>query len=229
MERFAVNQIWKRDTLEAAVIQISDAGTSGVVNIVDDKGNFIERYSGPTTEFQDLGWKLWGERQSVVGQSSRVFPPPPPNSNRGKTVQYVDFGFTSAREYWDEVALPAYEFFRANPGRGNAIIASFPAWHIHDWIWHEKHPGEDTSHNKDYIRFKDKLLDDCPELSWICDVANAGKHRGLGRSTPKVREVKSNWPLNTTPLTIVLNDGTEDDFGDVLCRIIEYWRTEYFS
>jgi hypothetical protein len=149
-------------------------------------------------------------------------------SARGKTVQYIDFGFTSAREFWDEVVLPAYECFKANPSRGSAIIASFPAWHIQDWIWHEKHLGEDTRNNANYTRFQDKLFNDCPELPWIRDVADAGKRRGLGRSTLKVREVKNTWPLNTTPLTIKLSDGTEHDFTDSLSRVIEYWRTEYF-
>jgi hypothetical protein len=153
---------------------------------------------------------------------SQVFPPLL-NTNRGKTVQYVDFGFTSAREYWGEVVLPAYECFRADPSRGKAIIASFPAWHILDWIWHELHPGEDTR-GKDYTSFQEKLINDCPELAWIRDVADAGKHRGLGRLTVEVREVR-----NSRPLTIKLTDGTEHEFSDVLSCVIEYWGTQHFS
>jgi hypothetical protein len=151
------------------------------------------------------------------------------NISRGKTVQYVDFGFTSAREYWAEVVLPAYECFKSDPCRGKAIIASFPAWHIQDWIWHERHPGEDTRNsNKDYTQFQENLFNDCLELTWIRDVADAGKHRGLGRSTLEVREVRRTFPLNTTPLNIKLYNGTEHDFADVLSRVIEYWGTKYF-
>jgi hypothetical protein len=226
--RFAIDQIWKKDKLEGAVIETCDDGRNGVVNISDYEGNFVQRYSGPCSIFEDAGWVYWGSRQSVVGQSSRVFPPPVPNINRGRTVQYVDFGFTSAREYWDEVVIPAYECFKENPSRGNAIIASLPAWHIQDWIWHENHLGEDTRNNKDYTQFQNKLFDDCPQLPWIHDVADASKHRGLRRATLKVREIRNNWPLNTTPLTIKLDDGTEHEFADVLSQVIGYWQTTQF-
>jgi hypothetical protein len=130
-------------------------------------------------------------------------------------------------ELW---VLPAYECFKAEPSRGKAIMASFPAWHIQDWIWHDQHPGEDTRNSKDYQPFQEKLLLDCPELQWIRDVADAGKHRGLGRKKPKVevREVKGTWPRNATPLTMTLDDGTQHDFADVLERVIEFWRAKYF-
>jgi hypothetical protein len=151
-------------------------------------------------------------------------------SARGKTIQYIEFGFTSAREYWDEVLRPAYECFKAEPSRGKAIMASFPAWHIQDWIWHDQHPGEDTRNNKDHQLFQEKLFLDCPALQWIRDVADAGKHRGLGRQNPKVevREVKGMWPRNAIPLIMKLDDGTQHDFAGVLEHVIEFWRTKYF-
>jgi hypothetical protein len=147
-----------------------------------------------------------------------------------KSLKYVDFGFTSAREFWDEVVLPAYECFKAEPTRGKAIMASFAAWHIQDWIWHQQHPGEDTRRSKDYQPFQEKLFLDCPELPWIRDVADAGKHRGLGRQKPKVevREVKGTRPRNVAPLIVTLDDGTQHDFADVLGRVIEFWRAKYF-
>jgi hypothetical protein len=165
----------------------------------------------------------------MLASNNEVFPPLPLRAS-GRVVQYVDFGFTSAREFWDEVVLPAYECFKAEPSRGKAIMASFPAWHIQDWIWHDQHPGEDTRNSKDYQPFQEKLLLDCPELQWIRDVADAGKHRGLGRKKPKVevREVKGTWPRNATPLTMTLDDGTQHDFADVLERVIEFWRAKYF-
>lgn len=96
----------------------------------------------------------------------------------GREVQYVNFGFESAHDVWAEVVLPAYERFIAVPSRANAIDVSGHAWHIHEWIWHEQHPGSDTRNNKDYESFRDKLLSDCPELAWVRDVADAGKHCG---------------------------------------------------
>ena len=172
---------------------------------------------------------LWRPNAAVLDTNNQVFPPLL-NNNRGKAVRYVNFGFSSAaaKEYWAEVLLPAYERFNAEPSRGNAIMASLPAWHIHEWIWHQQHPGADTRNSKDYTQFHDALLNDCPELAWIRDVADAGKHCGLGRPTLEVCEAVNTWPLNTTPLTITLDDGRTHDFADVLSRVIEYWRTKHF-
>jgi hypothetical protein len=164
----------------------------------------------------------------VFDTNNQVFSPLL-NTNRGKTVQYVDLGYRSAKELWAEVVLPAYERFKADPSRANAIIASVFAWQIQDWIWHDQHPGEDTRDSKDqYKQFQEKLFNDCPELTWVRDVADAGKHRGLGRPMVEVREVTNTWPLNATPSIIKLNDGTEHDLADVLLRVIEYWRTAHF-
>jgi hypothetical protein len=164
---------------------------------------------------------------AALDANNQVFPPLP-LATRGRTVQYVDFGFTSAREFWSELVLPSHERFKADPSRANAMIASLVAWHVQDWIWHDQRPGEDTRNSKDYPLFQAKLFNDCPELAWIRDVADAGKHRGLGRPTLEVREVANTWPLNTTPSTIKLDDGTVHDLADVLSRVIEYWRTRYF-
>jgi len=166
-------------------------------------------------------------------------------SNR--TVRYVDFGITSARQFWDENVVHAYEKFQAQSNRANAICASFHAWHVHEWIWHEHHPGEDTRQNIDYKSFQTSCVNDCPELAWIRDVADAGKHRGLGRPA-EVRRVASEIQLVgyahgtrphgvdphgvggivTNPLSITLTDGSAHDFAEVLSRVMDYWRDNHF-
>jgi hypothetical protein len=165
-------------------------------------------------------------------------------SNRN--VLYVDFGFASARQYWDEVVLPARDRFTAAPNRTHAIEAAVAAWHLHEWLWHERNPGEDTQGNKKYRAFRDTLLSDCPELTWVRDVADAGKHRGLGRQAEVRRMMDSAAaggfgafafgvsPFGGTepvpiPLTIALNDGSYHQLKDVLTKVIEYWRTSWFS
>jgi hypothetical protein len=108
-------------------------------------------------------------------------------------------------------------------------MASFAAWHIQEWIWHEKRPGDDTRRSKDYQSFQKKLFLDCPELKWIRDIADAAKHRGLARLEPKVevREVRT-WPRNAYPLTVTLDDDTQYDFADTMAKVIEFWREKYF-
>lgn len=165
-------------------------------------------------------------------------------SNR--TVQYIDFGIISARQFWNGNVLPAFERFQAQPGPESAIDASVSAWHVHEWLWHEQHPGTDTRQNASYRMFQNNLFSACPELAWVRDVADAGKHRGLGRPT-QVRRVTSNtlvhggpvgWaPVGMSPigfvsvstrLIITLTDGSEIEFGPVLSRVIEYWRCNHF-
>lgn len=163
-----------------------------------------------------------------------------------KVIQYIDFGYTSAHQFWLEVVLPTYERFKAEPTRQNAILAALSAWHVHEWLWHEQHPGENTWKNRDYESFLDQLLKTCPELAWIRDIADASKHRGLGRSTVQVKRTRSEnryiGPLGTvgcgelalgelrvvsTPLIITLTDGSTYGFAQVLSGVIEFWKTKF--
>jgi hypothetical protein len=166
----------------------------------------------------------WRRNTSLFMNNQSPLPPLPLLSGK---VRYVDFGFTSAREYWAEVAEPAYNRFINDESRGNAIAAFLLLSPLPDWLWHDQHPGEDTR-NKDYEIFRQQLFANCPELSWLRDVADAGKHRGLGRSSLQVREVAKSWPRNTQPLTIVLDDGTEHNIADILARVVEYFRKTHF-
>ena len=144
-------------------------------------------------------------------------------------LRYVDFGFTSAREYWTEVAQPAYERFVNDQTRGNAIMACLALWPLHDWLWHEQHPGADPHKSKqDYDQFRQQLFGNCPELEWLRDAADGGKHRYLGRSNVQVREAAKTWPSNSLPLTFVLDNGSEHNIADVLARIVDYVCKTYF-
>jgi hypothetical protein len=173
-------------------------------------------------------WRPHTQQQQRLRRNAElnIQPPPLPLVVLSGNVLYVDFGFTSAREYWTEVAEPAYERFDKDESRGNAITAFIVLSPLIDWLWHERHPGVDTDNNKDYLSFRQKLIGNCRELAWLGQVANAGKHRGLGRfNNVQVREVAK---TNTQPLTIGLDDGTRHEIADVLLRVVEYFRKEHF-
>jgi hypothetical protein len=169
-------------------------------------------------------------------------PLPPHNIEKmALKIIAIDFGYTSARQFWSEVALPAYERFKAEPNRQNGIHASVPAWHVQEWIWCERHPGTETRNNPDFSKFRAQLICDCPELEWIRNVAEAAKHRNLGNPPPKVQRVASQTYIIrrqfqgrtlrkvwATPLTITLDDNSTKNFADVLSRVIDYWQVEYF-
>jgi hypothetical protein len=58
--------------------------------------------------------------RGALTTNAQVFPP-----LLTKTVRYVDFGFTSTREYWTEVAEPAYQRFLNDEKR-----AAMPLLHV---------------------------------------------------------------------------------------------------
>ena len=62
--------------------------------------------------------RAWRPNAAALDTNNHVFPPLPLRTT-GRAVQYVDFDFTSAQEFWAEVVLPPYEAFQAAPTRGN--------------------------------------------------------------------------------------------------------------
>jgi hypothetical protein len=47
-------------------------------------------------------------------------------------------------------------------------------------------------------------------------------------SAGTVREAAKTWPGNTQPLKIILDDRSEHEIADVLCRVVEYFRKDHF-
>jgi len=62
------------------------------------------------------------------------------------------------------------------------FAAALSVWHLHDWVWHECNPEENSGISAFKI-YQGGLLAACPELKSLRGVADAGKHRGLNRST----------------------------------------------
>ena len=156
----------------------------------------------------------------------------------GRSVLYVDLGFTSAHHLWREVALPAYERFTAAPNGGTALEAAFHAWHIHEWLWHDDQLSLKTTDTLPVYR--QNLIGECPELAWVQDIAEAGKHRGLGRNDVQVKRAAqmpnfvtfnghqltlAGEPLTLgTVLQIELNDGLRYDVETILSRVVAFWQ-----
>lgn len=163
------------------------------------------------------------------------------------SVEYVDFGYTRAFEFWHECVLPPYEKFMATPNRQNAMIASIQAWHLHDWLWHDKYPGIDTrAKPRDYANFKDDLFNGCGDLRLVEEIANASKHRGLSArpkqpikskrliSTHTYSGAVGGAPVGMMPVgggsmtvpvrpMIVLTDGKSRFVDEILANVMAYW------
>ena len=158
------------------------------------------------------------------------------------TINYVDLGFTSARQFWIEVALPAYERFMMAPSGRTAIEAATHAWHIHEWLWHEL-PGPKT--NSELVGYCNRITSECPELAWVRDIAEAGKHRRLKRpsvAVTRAAQMPNPVTFNGEPLTfngepitlgtilkIELKDMSVHDVEDVLAKTVMFWEGKFAS
>jgi hypothetical protein len=82
------------------------------------------------------------------------------------------------------------------------------------------------------------LIAACPELGWLRDIADAGKHRGLGR-LPEVKGAEPQMVGSLLPLGIPaggfltfflrFNDGSIEPMNAVLQTAIEFWLVELKS
>jgi hypothetical protein len=155
------------------------------------------------------------------------------SSNR--VVTYIDTGLNSVEEYWQQIVLPDVQEFRAKSSVRALFSAALGVWHFHDWVWHDANPGQD-SRGQTFDAYRSHLLASCPELGWLRDLADAGKHRGLGR-LPEVKEAApknvlsalyaaTGVPFTQLAFFVVLNDGSVLRFDDVLRTAVDYWRVE---
>src|SRR5712671_4945607 len=153
-------------------------------------------------------------------------------SNR--VVTYIDINLNSVDAYWGEIVAPTVQAFRTEPSPRSGFHAAHSVWHLHDWVWHERNPGQD-SRGQAFDSYRSTLLTACPELGWLRDIADAGKHRGLGR-LPEVKGAQPQMIGSLLPLGIpaggvlkfflVLNDGSTQDVDQILRVAIEFWQTD---
>ena len=97
---------------------------------------------------------------------------------------FVDVGISDAREWWNRIVVPSVESFQEKPSIQTGMASASSLWHTHEWIWYDQHPNENTWKSQAYKDFCTRIMTDCPELDWLHDLTNIGKHRGLTRSAP---------------------------------------------
>ena len=154
-------------------------------------------------------------------------------SNR--VVTYIDIDLNSVEAYWNGPVSQNVRAFESEPSSTTLFNAATSVWHLHDWVWHDRNPGEDTRHSRDFEAYRNQLISACPELGWLRDIADASKHRGLGRKTDiqGAEPRKEGTPIGLLlALTrevlrfyLVLNDDTKQDAHAVVRTAVEHWRS----
>jgi hypothetical protein len=155
-------------------------------------------------------------------------------SNR--VVTYIDINLNSIEQYWGELVVPNAQAFQSEPSPRTLFNVASSVWHLHDWVWHDRNPGID-SRGLAFDAYRMNLLGACPELGWLRDIADAGKHRGLGRlpdvkgAEPKIVGGSSYLVLgfpgpNVLKFFLVFNDRSLQAVDEVLRTAVEFWRTD---
>lgn len=155
------------------------------------------------------------------------------SSNR--SVTYIDIGLNSIAEYWSSIIVPSTQEYLLRPSPRTAFQTASGVWHLHDWVWHERNRGT-NSRGADFENFRFHLISKCPDLGWLRDVADAGKHRGLGRvpeiagAGPRFITLGSRLALalgtgarRKEIYSLVLSDGSIVDFEAVMRAAVEFW------
>lgn len=158
-------------------------------------------------------------------------------SNR--QVTYLDIGLNSVSECWSNLVVENIQAFTRDPSSRTVFNAAFAIWHLHDWVWHERNPSQDSS-GIAFAKFREDIITQCPELAWLRDIADAAKHRGIGRKAGiegmRAEVIGAGFgsaPFGAAPIAgtyttyeIVLNDGTHAVFSGVLRTAIDFWISE---
>jgi hypothetical protein len=151
------------------------------------------------------------------------------------SVNYVDIGLNSVEEYWDHVVVPSVKVFHDKPSPGSAFGAALSLWHVCDWVWHELNPGQ-QGRGKKFKRFRSRFVKACPELGWLGDIADTGKHRGLDHPTTVQDAKRGLLPRSGMTVggrggfneivTLTIDDGSKPDFGGALQKAVVFWCKE---
>ena len=150
-----------------------------------------------------------------------------------RQVTYIELRIDSVEGYWRELIVPNVEECVRGQTPRTVFNAAVALWHLIDWVWHEEHPDEDTRNNPIYDTYRKQLLSKCLELAWLGDIADAGKHRGLGRKTVSTGLLPLPDAEGGMAIFVMEHyNPMERDFGtavnirEVLDTVIQFWRAK---
>ena len=99
------------------------------------------------------------------------------------------FDIKDSKDLYLEFSSRAVDYRNDKMSSGNAVICAILSWHIVEWIYQEH--GESLKGFNTKREFQDYVKLECPSLSYMQDIANGSKHRGITMYTPAVKETQS--------------------------------------
>jgi hypothetical protein len=177
---------------------------------------------------------------SLQIRQARVCGPEGPHDSAEAEVNMrytqVDIGIRTSYDFFFEVAWPNYHNFVTAPSIATAVNASMALWHMRDWRFRERQP--DGSH-PELTRYTNCALEKCPELGWLRDIAESGKHLVLHRSSASVKTRAMSaqqhgtglgmGPISSAPIGSFVTElvidvgGTTHNLHGVMLPVLTYW------
>lgn len=98
------------------------------------------------------------------------------------------FDIKNSKDLFYEFSRLAGEYRKEPLSSGSAVICAIFSWHVVGWIYRE-YPSLITAYPKEQD-FKNFMKSSCPALSYMQDIANGSKHRGITMYKPVVTKTE---------------------------------------
>jgi hypothetical protein len=106
-----------------------------------------------------------------------------------KDSMNYSFDIKTSIDLYNELLKRVEEYNNDCMSSGNAVICAILCWHVIEWIYQEY--NEQLTQYKSNREFQDSVKAKCVSLSYMQDIANGSKHRGITKYTPTVKNTES--------------------------------------
>lgn len=145
-------------------------------------------------------------------------------------LQMQTFGRQSADDVLRVLREKAAAFEQDPLNAELANQCAIDAWSLCDWVFKEH--GNRLGIQK-LRQLQARMTQQCPELAFFQDVANASKHGGISKYAPQLKEAKYHQGgfareafssgFDVSALVLVGNDGSEIWFDHALNKVVDHW------
>lgn len=139
------------------------------------------------------------------------------------------FDIKSSADLFNEFRSRAGDYRKDPLSSGNAVICAILSWHVVEWVYQE-YSTELTRFTK-RRDFQDFVKTECHSLSYMQDIANGSKHRGITMYEPAVKDTKKHQGgfskgcskgFDVSSLRVVLDGGVFAYFDEELDKVEAY-------